>query len=405
MATGVVGGGRVVWLAVADARGHLMRAHLVRGLLAREGIEVDVLTTSAEGVGFLSALGTPARLLSRHHGVCFDERQNVARGPTERRVLRYLASPGRFWRDLATVEALARGADLVVNDLHPVLLLRPLLRGWRRGRGLRVVHLYGENLWGAIERHFDGRAPDLVARGFAAALRALRGRAFARIEHALDVPAERAPVMAGARTYRLPPIVAGPARPRAAVRAALGVGAGERLAAVYLNPHFRDPAIAAAVEAALAGAGFRVHAVGEGYARRPGWNARDAGFADAAAAADLLVSAPGMGALGQARAFGLPFLAVLTDQPEQARNLALFARGGGPPLRVVPVNGDAGRLGAHLLAAARSLAAEPRPPPPPADLVVARIHAAWAQALGALVRSASAAEPQGRRPTHVRPAA
>src|SRR5205823_4613604 len=99
--------------------------------------------------------------------------------------------------------------------------------------------------------------------------------------------------------------------------AALGAGRMP-LAVVYLNPHFRDPAIADAVERALAAAGFAIHAVGEGYARRPGWRAHDPALADAIGAADLLVSAPGLGAISQARALRVPFLALVSDQPEQA---------------------------------------------------------------------------------------
>ena len=42
------------------------------------------------------------------------------------------------------------------------------------------------------------------------------------------------------------------------------VGPRDRLAAVYLNPHFSDPTLAAAVERALATRGYAMHAVGEG---------------------------------------------------------------------------------------------------------------------------------------------
>ena len=47
---------RILYLAVADARGHLMRAHLVRRLLAPVGHRVDVVTTSEEGQRFLDRL-------------------------------------------------------------------------------------------------------------------------------------------------------------------------------------------------------------------------------------------------------------------------------------------------------------------------------------------------------------
>ena len=83
-------------------------------------------------------------------------------------------------------------------------------------------------------------------------------RAFARIEHTLDVPIPYGET-SGATSFRLPPIVAAP-RIRRPERP---------LAAVYLNPHFRDPRIAAWIEAALAERGLAMHAVGEGFAGRP----------------------------------------------------------------------------------------------------------------------------------------
>jgi len=99
--------------------------------------------------------------------------------------------------------------------------------------------------------------------------RAGRARAFARIVHTLGStePETGAP----ARTYRLAPIVPRPGRTRAEVRAELGVPDGQPLAAVYLNPHFRDPSIATSLEEGLGRRGFRPYAVGEGSRGRPGW--------------------------------------------------------------------------------------------------------------------------------------
>jgi hypothetical protein len=113
---------------------------------------------------------------------------------------------------------------------------------------------------------------------------------------------------------------------------------GVPLAAVYLNPHFKDPCIAAAVEEGLARGGFRVHAVGEGYRTRSGWVGTDARFADVVHAAELFVSGAGMGALELAKSSGTPLLVLLGDQPEQARNVAeLLQRAPGFALREVLV--------------------------------------------------------------------
>jgi hypothetical protein len=167
-----------------------------------------------------------------------------------------------------------------------------------------------------------------------------------------------------------------PRRDRDLVRAALGVPRSGRLAVLYLNPYFRDPALAAALERPLLDAGYTVHAVGEGFADRPGWVARDNALIEAVAAADLFVSAPGMAALGQVRTFGVPFIALATAQPEQRENLALLDG----RHRVVEL-GPA--LPARLTAAIDALAgAGPRPDP---RLAVERVQTRWVEAITQLI--------------------
>ncbi len=384
---------RILWLAAADARGHLMRAHLIRGLLEREGVRVDVITTSEEGRAFLAALGTPADVLSRHYAVAFDARQNMDRARTEACVLRYLFQPGRGAADLARLAAAAEGAAYVVNDFHPLLLLA----GAGAALPCPVVHVYGENLWRAIEGNFAGRGPALWGKGYGALVRALRDRAYARVEHtpAVLLAGERDPAH---RAYRLPPLIVAPRLGPAAVRAALGVGPRARLAAVYLNPHFTDPAIAAAVEGALAAEGFHVHAVGEGFAGRPGWRPHDPSFVDVTAAADLLISAPGMGAIGQACLLGVPFLALVTDQPEQRANLRFLAAGGSGASAAVTLDGE-GSLPARLREAAAGLvaAAPPALERPSPVATVAAVHDRWARVLTDLALAAPRFQ-RGSRP-------
>jgi hypothetical protein len=311
---------RIVYLALADARGHLMRAHLVRGLCAARGIDVDVVTTSRDGQDFLARLGTPSVVLSEHFAVAFSGCHDMARSKTDACVLRYYMDPTRGLRDLAAMLRLAKGASFVVCDsLHPLLLVAPLVSR------MRVVHVFGDNIWSAAHENFAGRAPAWFDRLYKRALGHMRGAAFACILHTIDAAAHGAD---GAIV--LPPILPAPARTPAAVRASLGLGPRDRLAAVYLNPHFRDPAVAGALEAALAGRGYRMIAVGEGYAGRPGWAAQDADLASIVRAADLFVSGAGMGALAQARVFGTPLVALLGDQPEQQKNAAALARSSAP---------------------------------------------------------------------------
>jgi hypothetical protein len=292
-----------------------MRALLLQRALGGEGIAVDIVTTARAGVRFLEQLGTTARLLSEHFRVEFGDRHDMSRVRTDRRVLNYLLLPWRAAADLRRLAGWARQADLVVNDsLHPALLLAPVL-----GFPCPVVQLYGENLWRAMEANLDDRAPPWVVQRYRRGLQAVRARAFARIVHTLgSTDAEGGLPW----TFRLVPLVARPERSPAQVRAELGVPPGVRLAAVYLNPHFRQPAIAAALEEGLRRGGYRLHAVGEGYAGRPGWLATDARLGDVVHAAEVFVSGAGMGALELARSAGTPLLVLLGDQPEQARNVA-----------------------------------------------------------------------------------
>jgi UDP:flavonoid glycosyltransferase YjiC (YdhE family) len=364
---------RIVWLSAADARGHLMRGHVVRREFAGAGIEVEIVTTSEEGRAFLAALGTPSKLLSCHYAVAFDGCQNISRARTEATIFRYLFDPNRGLADIETLRELCDRATCIVNDFHPLLLVAG--SGSCRRLPCPVVHVYGENLWRVIEGNFEGRVPRALDRGFASVLRGLRDRAHARVEHTF---ADRAgdPQY---RTYCVPPVVEAPRRRPADVRASLGIGPRDRLAAVYLNPHFSDATIADSLLRALASEGFFVHAVGEGFASHPGFRPYDPSFVDVSAAADVLVSAPGMGAIAQARLFGVPFLGLVSDQPEQLRNLAFLGGPSSAPFRAVRLGGGEGLLEQRLAAAAAGLlrAAPPALDRPSPASVVAGVHDLW----------------------------
>jgi len=336
-----------------------MRAQLMRQLLDEAGVDVELITTSEAGATFLPELGAPSQVLAHELGVVFDGQQNLRKARTVARLLSYLLLPTRCWRDLRWLEARTRGAALVVNDsLHPALLVAGLGNGAMRAR---LVQVQGETLRDAVEEQ---------AGPAGAAIRTALRRSRARIEHSLGTGA------GPDDTVRLPPLLAMPRRDRAEVHAALGVPAGGTLAVVYLNPFFRDAGLAAALEAPLHAAGFTVHAVGEGFADRPGWVARDPELASAVAAADLLVSAPGMAALGQVRSFGVPFIALATSQPEQRRNLALLDG----EHRVVGLGPELSPRLATAIAELRR--GGPRPDPRHA---VQRVQTRWVEAITKLI--------------------
>ncbi|MDF3114919.1 hypothetical protein KPA94_15860 [Burkholderia semiarida] len=375
---------RIVYLATADARGHLMRAQLLVHALRAAGAQVDVLTTSDAGRAFLAAFGIDADVLSRHYAVQFDERQNMLRDATDRNVAHYVFRPTRMLRDIARLRAIVRDADLVINDsFHPALLFMGAVPGWRR----RVVHVYGGSLRRALTANFDARLPRVLARAFARIVDWQIDSALGRIEHdfaygfADDVQRSH-------RHRRLPtpvPIVADLPAPEPAA------------AAVYLNPHFRDVALADALSAGMRDAGLAAHRVGEGYAGHDGWTGVDAGWPTRAAHAPLIVSAPGMAALSIAHVYRRPILLVQTDQPEQASNAARAAR-----LRlvhrVVTWRGDAAAFRREVAQASIALM---RDPGTPAGTLAGREHArarvdAWTSHLLALCPHARAADAQTR---------
>lgn len=355
---------RILWLAVAEARGHLMRATLAQQLLSESGVAVDIVTTSRAGVEFAATFGATADVLPGAYHLVYDGQQNLARMRSRLAAVRYLAAGCS--RDLAELAERARGAQLLVNDsFHPALLVAAL------GNGVlarRVVHLHCENTRLAVEAT-GGRGP----LGLLVRASMMRAR---RIEIVVGDAAEHARFgeSDAGGTIRLPALVALP-RPRPIVRAERGVRPGERFAVVYLNPYFRDPALASAIEDALRG--HRVHAVGEGFAGRPGWIARDPRLADAVAAADVFVSAPGAGAVTMARTFGTPLVAIATDQPEQRKNLD--SCGVPPALRVVADR----EVRTRLAGALASVAAIPTPLDPAAE--IRRARALWQRAFHDLV--------------------
>ncbi len=366
-------GARVLYLAVADGRGHLMRAHLLRRLLALSDLSIDVVTTSVAGQAFLAGLGTPAAVLPGGFALLFDDRHRLLARRTERALAAYIASPRRLGRDIAQLARLAAGARFIVNDsLHPAglaLAATPGIAG-----APRVVDVHGENLWQAAIHNFDRRAPGWASATFRRLLETVDARAFGRIVHSL-APRDRFGVREGTNRFRLPPLTAAPLRTRAEARRALGLSARDRLAAIYLNPHFRDQALAARLEAALAAAGYRFHGVSEPWAARPGWRAFDPHLGDAVAASDLLVSGAGAAALEQARACGRAVAGAGSGiSPEQALNLEQASAAG--------IAARAVDAAAPAALARGDRRARPAPAPPPRALPDehARVRRLWRDA-------------------------
>jgi hypothetical protein len=335
---------RIVYLATADARGHLMRAQLLAHALRAAGASVQVITTSDEGARFLAGFGIEAPVLSRHYAVQFDSQQNMLRRETDRNVAHYMFRPERMLRDILRLRTWFRDADLVVNDsFHPALLFMGWMPGWRR----KVVHVYGASLRHALESNFSGRMPGWMAKMFGGIVGWQIDRSRARIAHDF---ASGEPRHDGRGGHRLATPVA-----------VAGIDTEEyddlaQQAAVYLNPHFEDPALADGLERGLTAAGVPAHLVGEGYAHRAGWHGQDEHWIEAAARSAFIVSAAGMAALSIAAVYRKPILLLLTDQPEQAINAQRAAQLG-LHHRTVVWRGRSGDFARAVTAAAGELLA------------------------------------------------
>lgn len=324
---------RIVLMATADARGHLMRGQLLYHGLRARGAEVSVLTTSDEGCRFLAEFGVPSEVLSRHYAVVFDSRQKMRTVATDLRVTTYFFLPWHMLRDICCLARRFAGADLIVNDsLHPAFLLMGGLDPWRN----RAVHIYGWSLRESLEENFIGRLWGPIARFFRWWVRFGLSRARGRLVHdfAFPLPESSDPSLP---EHQLP-------TPLALVDPSPGGAYPARKAAVYLNPHFSDPALAQALETTLQQVrnddrpqDGDVFFLGEGYAQRPGWQAYAKDWIDIAARAKIIVSAPGMAALATAKALDKPVILIVTAQPEQRRN-AERAAALGLRHRVVPWN-------------------------------------------------------------------
>jgi len=317
--------------------------------------------------------------------IAFDDLHRMSRARTIAGGLRCLLSPSGLKADRRALQKLALGADLIINDsFHPALVLWDPM-------ATKIVHVHGEHLLEATLAGLDGVLPRRLCARYRRMLTSLLGRAHGRILHTLhSVRGERID-----GSHRLPPITAPITRTREEVRSSLGVEPGQKLATIYLNPHFADEAIARALESAVRRQGFALHGVNEAWARRrPGWRATDPCFNEVVHASDLFVSGAGMAALELARRSGVPFLCLEGEQPEQQRNLEVFVGASERVVRV-PVT-DLSRI-ETAVSALSSL-----PVFVPTNHSVEEVHGLWSRVLLELLHAARAEEKE-RSHEDVRP--
>ncbi len=381
---------RIGYLAVADTRGHLMRSHLVKELLAAEGIQVDLITTSKEGQAFLRSMGDESLLLSEYLLIKFDENQNVLHFRTIVSVFKYILLPWLGLRDFIRLKRFSKDKVFIVNDsLQPTLLvLAPM---WNRlFGGLKVVQVYGENLWNAAFSFLDKYPGKLIRPIFRFIILRYMRLSFGQIKHSFT-PSTDSPDLSDeteSRKFSFPPIIGAMTTSEAEVRNQLEVDANKKLLVCYLNPQFQNVSIAEAIESAVKALGMELYGVCENYSSRKGWVATDRNFGDKVAIASLFVSSPGMGALSQAYFHQIPFLALLTDQPEQQLNIDSFASYLSAGLIAVNITDDTKAFSDELHSGLKTLASNEQDQVSDINDKINELRSGWAAAFRHLVDQA-----------------
>ena len=294
---------KILYLAIADGRGHLMKAVMVKELLPE--VRIDILTTSKEGKKFVESFGHTCQVLDRSYKNIYDEVQNLDVEATAKDMTRYVANPNRFGRHLHRLTRRCREYDLVVNDSFNIAALALSMYC------PRVVNIYVKNIRRAVLDELKTRP---LAR---AAFKLLSSRAHVSIETTVK-PIE------GYR-QRGKRIILNPLLSMPSEAPPVEDPFSRPEAVVYLNPTIKSADLANLITSSLRKSGYRVHAVGEGVWSDPAttmsWVARDPDLNTRIANADLVVSAPGMGVLSQVMAYRIPFLALCSSHGEQERNL------------------------------------------------------------------------------------
>lgn len=306
---------RILYLSIADARGHLMRAQLLGHGLQQAGAEVDFFTTSVQGQRFLAQFGVLSRLFSPTYYTVFDKYQNMRPLATDLRILSYIFFPLRMMKDIVEIKrwVKTRSIRLIINDsLHPALLFYALLPGEK----VPVVHIHGETLLNALLNNFNQRLPHFMAKRFSRLVSAIMQRAGKQFLHNQSLTQiEKCP-----QGWRLPNPIAISMLDKHTLAQRYPLQDGKKLALIYLNPHFTDPALAEQLEALFTVEEWYFIGISEGFGQRPGWHSFCNCFADLMLVADIFISAPGMAALQLIRQYKVPSLLLVSAQPEQQAN-------------------------------------------------------------------------------------
>lgn len=290
-------GKKILYVAVADARGHLMKSLLVKEMMEEEGVDVDIFTTSKEGQQFIKKFGHNCEILERSYLNKYDDFQNLDIEETRKEIMSYLLNPKRFANHVLELSFLLKDYDLAVNDSFNASMLAATMFY------PKMVNVYVKNILRSLHKELNDHP--ILKTAFNIAHR----RAMMNVETTIK-PING--IITKKNRMILNPLIGMP-RP---------IKKENKLAVIYLNPLFRDERLALTITNFLNEKGYNIHAVGEGVNDKlPGWHAHDSRLCDKIAAADLVVSAPGMGVLSQVMSYRKKYIAIYSQQPEQQRNL------------------------------------------------------------------------------------
>lgn len=328
---------KILYLATADARGHLMRAQLLTHHLEKQGIIVELLTTSDEGQRFFEVFGLSATIFTRSYYVEFDDQQNMQESKTNRRIARYCFFP---WYMLADIMRLKRmigknNYALIINDsFHPALIHAPFL-------GVKnVVHIHGETLKRSLYNNFDVNLK-FIRKMYHRYLDFFLSRAKGELVHGQAI--DQCEMIE--KGWRLPNPIQAPSRSQAETYVHYKLITDRPLAIIYLNPHFQNSELILKLEALLRENNWQFIGISEYFGNRPHWQKFSDDFANLVHASDLLISAGGMAALKMAKIQHCPLIAISTNQPEQAQNLNMFKHSA--PFQILMPNLDTSWKEAH----------------------------------------------------------
>jgi hypothetical protein len=321
----------VTYLALNVGRGHLMMASVVHRLLAEQGVKVQTFTQGKAGQQFYRRMaGAEAELLSPWFRFSWSN-YDLRVGRSVLLVVHYLLNPIGFVADLRHLRKPLKASGLIVNDIHPVGLLLPFFPSEVRHRPL--IHILSENSWLALQdivRSFgwpwacDRLVTTVNQIAFAARHLIFNtldpSRFFATVRNVTYLPPLLPSLEPGIRSWRQE----------------LGLPASKRLFVAYLNPLFRDPELIVALIEASRERDAHLCLVSEHSAselshltdRDTTIVPYDLHARSHLVGADLYISGAGLAAPMQAYVAGVPFLGLVSRQPEHAKNAEMIERAG-----------------------------------------------------------------------------